>query len=636
MIKLLFFLSLFGILLIPNEKTITGTVTDEIDGYPLPGVQVIVKGTSIGTITDIDGKYVLNNVPDDAKTLVFSFVGMKTQEVKIKNNTVIDVTLKADDISIDDVVVTGLGSNRATNKLAYADSPVEYAEYDYDAYEVDRSVKKDYSYTEGDKGGDDGVGYDAQIRSGQLTAGEVNDFGKWEMWQDIAKDQLSQYQAMWDFYPENRYCVLLTDEENKPIINATVYLMSGKENIWTAKTDNTGKAELWANMFDSTELKNISIQVDYKGKFSSIQKPTSFHDGINRFTIDAKCDIPNAVDIAFVFDATSSMTDEMSYLQAEVLDVINRIDETHKDLTVNLGSVFYRDHGDDYVTIFEDFSPKIASAVDYIKEQRAWGGGDFPEAVDVALDVAVNQLSWSDDARARIIFLVLDAPPHNNLEEIERIQNAVKVAAEKGIRIIPITCSGVDKSTEYLMRSMALATNGTYVFLTDDSGIGGSHIKPTTDKWDVEFLNDLIVRLINQYVVTPSCENEIIVEPQDLIEDTVLVNYPDIDTNLIDIVDSNVVVKDTMVTDTNTVNIQPEIQKLKIYPNPTSGNLTIEISGEISEFYVCDFSGKILERHETDNQSEIKLYIGMFPQGIYFVRYFVGSVLQSGKVVLMY
>ena len=76
-----------------------------------------------------------------------------------------------------------------------------------------------------------------------------------------------------------------------------------------------------------------------------------------------------------------------------------------------------------------------------------------------------------------------------------------------GIRIIPLTASGIGKETEYLMRSLALLTNGTYLFLTDDSGIGGSHIKPTTDSYDVEMMNEMIVRIINQFIDTPNCED---------------------------------------------------------------------------------------------------------------------------------
>src|SRR5690606_18417442 len=117
------------------------------------------------------------------------------------------------------------------------------------------------------------------------------------------------------------------------------------------------------------------------------------------------------------------------------------------------------------------------------------GGGDYPEAMDIALDTAINALSWSENARSRILFLVLDAPPHQGQEVNDRLQRLIHQAAEKGVRIVPIGASGIDKSTEYLMRALALGTNGTYAFLTDHSGIGNPHIKPTTDSYDVETLN---------------------------------------------------------------------------------------------------------------------------------------------------
>ena len=79
------------------------------------------------------------------------------------------------------------------------------------------------------------------------------------------------------------------------------------------------------------------------------------------------------------------------------------------------------------------------------------------------------------------------------------IKNEIKKAQEKGIKIIPIVASGADKTVEYLMRYFSVSTNGTYVFLTDDSGIGNKHLKPTTADFKVEKLNNLIVRLINKY-----------------------------------------------------------------------------------------------------------------------------------------
>ncbi|MCL3780976.1 SusC/RagA family TonB-linked outer membrane protein [Prolixibacteraceae bacterium JC049] len=90
-----------------NERKITGIVTDE-NGESLPGVTIVVKGTGIGVVTNLDGKYSLS-VPSDATTLQFSFVGMKSEEIKIDNQTSINVVLKVDAVGLEEVVAIGYG-----------------------------------------------------------------------------------------------------------------------------------------------------------------------------------------------------------------------------------------------------------------------------------------------------------------------------------------------------------------------------------------------------------------------------------------------------------------------------------------------------------------------------------------------
>lgn len=90
-----------------QQKQISGTVTDE-SGQPLPGVTVIVEGTTIGTITGGDGTFSLS-IPSDARTLQFSFVGMKTQAVSIGNQTVFSVTMEEEAIGLEEVVAIGYG-----------------------------------------------------------------------------------------------------------------------------------------------------------------------------------------------------------------------------------------------------------------------------------------------------------------------------------------------------------------------------------------------------------------------------------------------------------------------------------------------------------------------------------------------
>ncbi len=102
-----------------QQRTITGTVTSQEDGSSLPGVNVVVKGTTIGAITNVNGTYTIT-VPADAQTLEFSFVGMETQEVTIGSSSSIDVTLAVSSSALEEVVVTALGISREKKALGYA------------------------------------------------------------------------------------------------------------------------------------------------------------------------------------------------------------------------------------------------------------------------------------------------------------------------------------------------------------------------------------------------------------------------------------------------------------------------------------------------------------------------------------
>lgn len=102
-----------------QTKRVTGIVTSAEDGEPVIGASVLVKGQTIGAITGIDGDFVIPNVPESAKTLVVSYVGMISQEVSIKPGTM-KVALKSDSKALDEVVVTAMGIKRDRKALGYA------------------------------------------------------------------------------------------------------------------------------------------------------------------------------------------------------------------------------------------------------------------------------------------------------------------------------------------------------------------------------------------------------------------------------------------------------------------------------------------------------------------------------------
>ena len=96
-----------------QQNTVSGTVTDE-SGQPLPGVTVIIKGTTNGTVTNANGNYSLTTIPEGA-TLVFSFVGMLTQEIFVGSQSTINVNMQMDAIGIEEVVAVGYGTIRKSD-----------------------------------------------------------------------------------------------------------------------------------------------------------------------------------------------------------------------------------------------------------------------------------------------------------------------------------------------------------------------------------------------------------------------------------------------------------------------------------------------------------------------------------------
>jgi hypothetical protein len=635
-LTLLFFT--IGLFAQTGTGTLEGKIIDDSNGEPLLFATITLHQMDSamliqGMQTDFDGNFSFKNVEAGKYDLEIFYVGYNSariEKIQIYSDKITrkDIAL-LEGITVSEVVVTEyavplISPDKTTTGKTITSSDIRNL--------PSKSISGIAATTAGVTSSDDGLSIRGSRSSGdiiyidgiraskknkhrarKLTAGEINDFSKWEMWQDIAENELNKWQKVWNMRFSNRYTVQVINKKGVPIVDSKVELFNNKTLLWTSKTDNTGKAELWENVFgeetesDLTKLSIIVTNNDIKHK---IKKVKEFKDGINFLEIRSRCKTHSIVDIAFVVDATSSMSDEINYLKAELEDVILQMKTKTQD-EINLGSVFYRDIGDEYVTRKSSFSTKISTTIDFISNQSAAGGGDGPEAVDMALDMAINEMDWSENAATRLLFLVLDAPPHQNPEVLKKLELVTKKAAEKGIRIIPITASGVDKSTEYLMRSLALSTNGTYTFLTNHSGIGNNHIEPTTDSYKVELLNDLLVRLFVQYTQTFDCE---VVE-----------------------VDSLEVFELQPMAVTNPIISNDSIPiEINCFPNPTKGQLTIESNKTFEEVFITDANGKIIQRHLNLEIGNNRINLNNFPSGLYFLRYIKNGESGTKKIVVLH
>ena len=344
-------------------------------------------------------------------------------------------------------------------------------------------------------------------KAGVLTAGEWNDLDHWDFWSGLMGSQdyggMSQY---WRMYTPRRVAVRVADAAGKRLPALRITLEQDQKVLWSTLTDNQGEADLWVDPFHAQAgTDNLVLTIDGKPQASAPKlSPWNVQQEdaeVNFYILNKALAPEKRADIAFIVDATGSMGDEIDFLKKDLMDILDRAKGGLSGIELRTGAVFYRDKEDEYVTKFSPFTDDYRKTIQYISMQYATGGGDLPEAVHTALEAGLQNLAWNTSARARIAFLVLDAPAHQDHQGVvESLQASVREYARQGIKLIPVFCSSPSKECEFMCRFFAVLTGGTYVFLTDDSGVGGDHLEPSVGDFQVEPLNDLLVRLIAKYI----------------------------------------------------------------------------------------------------------------------------------------
>lgn len=339
---------------------------------------------------------------------------------------------------------------------------------------------------------------DSQAEAGLLTAGEWHDHQHWCDFQTFIRDYPDHFSA-WKLNFQRRVIIKVVDAQGISVPGADVRIETQGVEVFNGTTMGDGSIAFFPlNNRAQNNKYRLSVNTDnfsYDDEF----EPVTDDDQTWMVRLEERVTMPQpTLDLVFTVDVTGSMGDELQFIQSELLDICGRIYDGGQIGGLRVGFVFYRDRGDEFVTKVFPFTSDVESAKENIETMRADGGGDFPEDLNLAMQHTLQELRWRNDENCiRLCFLVADAPPNFYQDQQYTYKHALDEAAGKGVKIIPIAGSGIDKSTEYLFRHMAVRTMGRYIFLTDDSGIGGSHISPDVGDYEVETLNELIVRAID-------------------------------------------------------------------------------------------------------------------------------------------
>ena len=335
-----------------------------------------------------------------------------------------------------------------------------------------------------------------QPQSGTLTAGDHDDLLNPELYDTyVRRSDLGQSIRDLPRVDTGRtLTVAVRDQAGQPIPFAQVVLTCADGNSIRLATQADGRVDFFP-VLDNLG-RSVSIAVRHAGRLTPAravtiaQAPGGQQVG---FTLPGRAAATRKMDLVLAIDTTGSMGDEIRYLQTELRAILDALRRSHPNLDLRVGFVFYRDLGDEYVTQTVPLTADFSAAQGVLAQQRADGGGDYPEAMDQALIRAVG-LDWRADA-VKSLLLVADAPPHD--DKVGLTWRATEVARAKRIHIVPVAASGVADTAEYAMRAMAALTQSRYVFLTDDSGVGNPHAPPAVDCYQVTRLDALLRRVLD-------------------------------------------------------------------------------------------------------------------------------------------
>lgn len=521
--------------------SVEGVVRDEAGGAAVAGANVSVVGTALGASTDAQGRFVLAGIDAGPAEIRVTRVGYAphVERVVLRDGeaTRVEVRLVAAGA---EVVVAGRTARRsAGDTMGDVLSPTPSAAPMSGAPRVARSATSDgagYGSTaaapsggmemrggrsEASSTSDDGERGSTRGRpqpAGLLTAGDIDDGLNWSAFLRYSERAVDQGSVLTDLRLDDRLTLRVVDRDGRPVAGARVRVDAaggqGASRGLTTEAGTDGRLALFPRYDFGTGVERLDLTVTAPGGGASERQSIALTrlrgDSEQTVRLRTRAERPQALDLAVVLDVTGSMGDEHRFLVDEFENIVRQARRRYPDADLRFALVAYRDQGDDFVVRRWDFTRSEREMRDRLADLSAGGGGDLPEAMDEAFE-AMLDLDWRTGTAARIAFVVADAPPHAN--RLDATLAAVREARARGLRIYPLAASGVDASAEHILRTAAVLTQGRYLWLTDDSGVGNAHAEPTVACYDVQRVDRLVARVIESELAGRRVE----ADPQEIV-----------------------------------------------------------------------------------------------------------------------
>lgn len=332
-------------------------------------------------------------------------------------------------------------------------------------------------------------------RRGVVTAGDIDDTLNLAAFQRFVSNKARALRLPQSNFASPVLAQLVgPDGQPAPGVRVTLRRPGAAAPFWSGYSGVDGNITVFPAIMGAGRLASVELRAIPETNAQEIEHRLSSGSGRTRISLPFEGEwVPQFLDLAFVVDTTGSMGDELAWLTRELRGIVGVARRAAPGVNIRYGLIVYRDNGDDYVVRNYGFTGSQAEMARWLRNQNANGGGDYPEAAAAGLRAGAN-LPWRRGKGERLMFHIADAPPHTR--DARAYLAAARAATLKGVQIFGLGASGVAEESEYLMRQAAAQSNGRYLFLTDDSGVGSAHAEPTISCYRVTRLTNLVIRVL--------------------------------------------------------------------------------------------------------------------------------------------
>jgi hypothetical protein len=313
---------------------------------------------------------------------------------------------------------------------------------------------------DGEGGGGRGEGVTAWAKEAPgwtgVRAGEWDDNASYREFQSLLKNARGQH----TLDVSNRQFLVARDVDGKGIASCAIDVTDAAGNKAALRTMASGRSILFPRA-EGLSKAPFSAHARCGGNLMTASWSPSEDAVVELRGKEPRGAKPFAIDVGFALDTTGSMGEEIDAVKATLRKVAIALRQT----SVRVGIVEYKDRGDELVTRVYPMETDLEAFAGRVNGIVASGGGDTPESMSAGIHDAVEKLEWREEASARLLFVIADAPPHLDYSNEPDYTGDARAAARKGIQIHGIAASGMDDLGQMVLRQIAQYTGGTELFV---------------------------------------------------------------------------------------------------------------------------------------------------------------------------